>query len=64
MGIKNFSKTFNPTRIIKNKDLKNMTLAIDAMTELYRASLGAKTVDLLTDDEGNPTLFISMGFLI
>ena len=60
MGIKNFSKTFNPTRIIKNKDLKNMTLAIDAMTELYRASLGAKTVDLLTDDEGNPTLFISV----
>lgn len=60
MGIKNFSKTFNPTRIIKNKDLKNMTIAIDAMTELYRASLGAKTVDLLTDDEGNPTLFISV----
>ena len=60
MGIKNFSKTFNPTRIVKTKDLKNMTLAIDAMTELYRASLGAKTVDLLTDDEGNPTLFISV----
>jgi hypothetical protein len=60
MGIKNFSKTFNSVRNVKSKDLKNMTLAIDAMTELYRASLGAKTIDLLTDDEGNPTLFISV----
>ncbi len=60
MGIKNFSKVFNATRIVKPKDLRGMHIAIDAMTELYRASLGAKYVSALTDNEGNPTLFISV----
>ncbi len=60
MGIKNFSKTFKATRTVKYKDLKGQTIAIDAMTELYRAALGAKTVATLTDASGNPTLHISV----
>jgi hypothetical protein len=60
MGIKGFSKAFNFTRIVKLKDLKRQRLAIDAMTELYRSSLGAKYVTALTDHQGNPTLYISV----
>lgn len=60
MGIKNFSKTFKAVRTVKYKDLKGQTIAIDAMTELYRAALGAKTVATLTDAYGNPTLHISV----
>ncbi len=60
MGIKNFSKTFKAVRTVKYKDLKGQTIAIDAMTELYRAALGAKTMATLTDAHGNPTLHISV----
>jgi len=60
MGIKNFSKAFNAVRIIKHKDMKNKTIAIDAMTELYRAALGAKNTNILTDVNGQPTLHISV----
>ena len=60
MGIKNFSKAFKHTRIVKYKDLKGQIIAIDAMTELYRAALGAKTLSTLTDASGNPTLHISV----
>jgi hypothetical protein len=63
MGIKNFSQTFNSTRIVKLKDLKHMTIAIDAMSELYRASLGSDDVKKLTDRDGNPTIFISVTLL-
>jgi len=60
MGIKNFSKAFRATRVVKYKDLKGKTLAIDAMTELYRAALGAKSVSALTDAFGNPTMHINV----
>ncbi len=60
MGIKNFSNTFNPTRIIKPKDMRGKTIAIDAMTEMYRAALGAKQTNVLTDASGKPTLHISV----
>jgi hypothetical protein len=60
MGIKNFSKTFNAVRTVKYKDLRGKTIAIDAMTELYRAALGAKTVATLTDKYGKPTMHISV----
>lgn len=60
MGIKNFSKTFKSVRTVKFKDLRGQTLAIDAMTELYRAALGAKTISTLTDANGNPTMHINV----
>lgn len=59
MGIKNFSKVFNATRIIKWKDYAGKTVAIDAMTELYRAALGASSVNTLTDSSGKPTAHIN-----
>lgn len=60
MGIKNLSKAFKATRTVKYKDLKGQTIAIDAMTELYRAALGAKTVSALTDAHGSPTMHINV----
>lgn len=60
MGIKNFSKAFNSTRIIKPKNMKDKSIAVDAMTEMYRAALGAKQTHLLTDSSGRPTLHISV----
>jgi hypothetical protein len=60
MGIKNFSKAFNAVRVVKPKDYAGRTLAIDAMTEIYRAALGAKSITTLTDSSGKPTLHISV----
>mgnify|MGYP003552375064 CR=1 FL=1 len=60
MGIKNLSKAFKAVKTVKYKDLKGQTIAIDAMTELYRAALGAKTIATLTDASGNPTLHINV----
>lgn len=62
MGIKDFSKVFTFTNKIKIKDLNSKKIAIDAMTEIYRASLCGASVKLLTDDMGNPTLFIKVIF--
>lgn len=60
MGIKNFSKAFKACRTVKIKDLAGKTIAIDAMTELYRAALGAKSISSLTDANGKPTMHISV----
>ena len=57
MGIKGFSKTFEP-KIITPKNLKDMNLAIDASVLLYKAALGGPSVKTLTDGNGNPTLHI------
>jgi hypothetical protein len=59
MGIKGFSKTFDP-KIITPKNLKGLTLAIDASVLLYKASLGGPSVKTLTDESGNPTLHIAV----
>lgn len=59
MGIKGFSKTFEPTPI-KLKDLKDCNLAIDASILLYKAALGAKSINTLTDSLDNPTLHINV----
>jgi len=59
MGVKDFSKTFTPFRIVKIKDYKDKTLAIDAMTEIWRAAVGAKSIKTLTDASGKPTLHIN-----
>jgi len=60
MGIKSFSKCFTPVRIVKIRDMTGQTIAIDAMTEIYRAALGAASVNTLTDQAGNPTLHINV----
>ncbi len=60
MGIKNFSKAFKAVRTVKYKDLKGQTIAIDVMTELYRAALGARNIATLTDAHGNPTMHINV----
>ena len=60
MGIQNFSKTFNATRQVKITNMSNTTVAIDGMTELWRAALGAKSVHALTDQNGKPTMHINV----
>ncbi len=60
MGIKDFSKTFTSTRIVKWSQFRGKTVAIDAMTELYRASLGMKNLSALTDKDGNSTVHINV----
>jgi 5'-3' exonuclease len=60
MGIKNFSKVFTESRVIKIKDLSKKRVAIDSMTEIYRSALGAKAVKTLTDHYGNPTMHLSV----
>ena len=59
MGIKGFSKTFVP-RIIKQKDLKDLTGALDASVILYQSCLGMSTIKGLTDSSGTPTLHINV----
>jgi len=59
MGIKGFSKTFVP-RIIKQKDLKNLTGALDASVILYQSCLGMSIIKGLTDSSGTPTLHINV----
>jgi len=60
MGIKQFSKAFTAGRIVKWSDLQGKRIAVDAMTEIYRASLGARRLNLLTDHMGRPTLYINV----
>lgn len=60
MGVKDFSKTFKAIGTIKWKDKSGETIAIDAMTELYRAALGAKKITTLTDASGKPTMHINV----
>lgn len=40
--------------------MTGMTIAIDAMTEIYRAALGAKSIGTLTDPSGKPTIHINV----
>jgi hypothetical protein len=60
MGIQFFSKVFCPYNKIKLKELSKKIIAIDAMTEIYRAALGSKSVGLLTDKNGNNTMHINV----
>lgn len=59
MGIKGFSKTFEP-RDIKQKELKDLVGAIDASVILYQSCLGMSSVKGLTDSSGTPTLHINV----
>ena len=60
MGIKDFSKTFKPDKIIMFKDIKNTRIAFDIMSELWRSALGTKNIKTLTDKFGNSTVHISV----
>lgn len=59
MGVKGFSKTFLPKRVVKLKDFSGKRIVIDASTEIYQASLGGKSIGTLTDPNGNPTMHIN-----
>ena len=60
MGIHDFTKCFKATRIVKIKDFAGTTVAVDALGEIWRAALGAKSVTVLTDASGKPTLHITV----
>jgi flap endonuclease-1 len=60
MGWKNFSKLFEPTREVAISDMAGQLIAVDAMTEIYRAALATKSVSTLTDKYGAPTIHISV----
>ena len=60
MGIHDFTKCFKAARVVKLADYANSTCAVDAMGEIWRAALGAKSVAILTDANGKPTLHISV----
>ena len=59
MGIHGFSKTFEP-KIINQKDLHKLTVAIDASVILYQSYLGMSSIKGLTDNDGTPTLHINV----
>jgi 5'-3' exonuclease len=60
MGIHDFTKCFKAARVVKLADYAGQTCAVDAMGEIWRAALGAKSVAVLTDADGKPTLHISV----
>ena len=59
MGIPGFTKLFPAKKEIKLKDLKGRHIAIDAMSEIYRGSLGARRTNTLTDSRGRSTMHIN-----
>ena len=60
MGVKKFNKVFKFDKEITFDELKNQTLAIDAMIEIYRSLLGMSQRNILTDSKGRPTIHISV----
>lgn len=60
MGIKNFSKTFSKFKVVPMTKYSGKRIAVDAMTEIYRAALGMKNPHTLTDESGNPTGHITV----
>lgn len=60
MGVKNFFKVFPCCTVKKQKQLSNMSLGIDVSYDIYRASLGMKSINGLTDKNGNPTVLINV----
>jgi flap endonuclease-1 len=62
MGVKGGSKVFQHSGEVKLKDLSDMTIAIDAMTEIYRNMLGMRSVKGLTDNKGRSTVHV-MGIM-
>ena len=63
MGIKQFFKLFNGNEV-QLSDLSGSTIAIDAMTEIYRAALGTPNVNTLNAPDGSPTAHINIILLM
>ena len=59
MGIHSFSKTFTG-REIKFRNLKHLTVVVDASVIAYQSALGIKNINTLTDGDGNPTIHINV----
>jgi hypothetical protein len=59
MGVKSFTQVFEYSNEVKLKDLKGKNIVIDASVEVYRASLGMKMSETLTDAFGQPTAHIN-----
>jgi hypothetical protein len=59
MGVKDFTKVFEPLREIKYKDFAGKTVVIDGSIEIYRAALGMSGPNQLTDKSGNPSSHIN-----
>lgn len=60
MGIKEFTKVFEHSGEFKYKDFKDKNVVIDASVEIYRASLGMKIGEQLTNSFGVPTSHINV----
>lgn len=60
MGVSKFTKVFENSGEFKDKDFKGKNIVIDASVEIYRASLGMKASETLTDASGNPTAHINV----
>jgi flap endonuclease-1 len=60
MGIKGWFKVFGLSAItVKEKEFKGKCFGVDASYDIFRASLGMRSVHSLTDANGNPTIFIN-----
>ena len=60
MGVKDFFKIFPCYNIQHQKDLKGLRIGVDVSYDIYRASLGMKNIDGLTDTSGNPTILLNV----
>lgn len=59
MGIKSFTKVFEYSDEFPYKNFRGKNVVIDASMEIYRAALGMKTINALTDSTGKPTAHIN-----
>lgn len=60
MGVKSFTQVFDHSGEITYKEMKGKNIVIDASIELYRACLGMKMSETLTDAFGQPTAHINI----
>jgi len=60
MGVKSFTQVFEPQSEFTYKEFKGKSVVIDASVEIYRAALGMKLSETLTDAFGNPTAHINI----
>jgi len=58
MGIPKFWSLFEGTEI-RLKDMRGMSFAVDASTEIYRAVLGMRNISALTTEDGEPTAHLN-----
>jgi flap endonuclease-1 len=60
MGVTNFFAVFGSSKVdIKDDYFLNKVVGIDLSYDIYRACLGSKSLNTLTDKDGNPTILIN-----